>query len=56
MMKIVENNLAEIIIIISIFTMCFFSSCGNTKEMKKCCKKTVQEMYEYEGLTNNINK
>ena len=27
------------------------SSCGNTNEVKKCCKKTTQEVYEYEGLT-----
>ena len=26
------------------------SSC-TTNEMKNCCKRTVQEVYEYEGLT-----
>jgi PBP1b-binding outer membrane lipoprotein LpoB len=27
------------------------SSCTITKEKKDCCKKTAQEVYEYEGLT-----
>ena len=31
------------------------SSCGNTKQLhekklKKCCEKTVEAVYEYEGL------
>ena len=26
-------------------------SYGQSKDMKDCCKKTVQEVYEYEGLT-----
>ena len=26
------------------------SSCGSSKQMKKCCEKTAQEVYEYEGL------
>ena len=53
MKKIIEQNLAEIIII-SIFILAF-SSCTTTKQiqekpMKDCCKKTVQAVYEYEGL------
>ena len=53
MSKIIERNLAEIIII-SIFIIAF-SSCGSTKEMKECCKKTAQEVYEYEGLVVDCN-
>tara|TARA_Y100001970_G_scaffold217409_1_gene266301 strand:- start:328 stop:510 length:183 start_codon:yes stop_codon:yes gene_type:complete len=49
MSKVIERNVAEIIII-GVFLMVFLSSCGSTKEMKKCCKQTVQEVYEYEGL------
>ena len=45
----IERNVAEIIML-SLFTVVFMSSCGSTKEMKGCCKKTVQEVYEYEGL------
>ena len=52
MKKIIEKNLAEIIVI-TVFIVCF-SSCSNTKQtqeepMKECCKKTVQAVYEYEG-------
>ena len=50
MTKIVEKSIAEIIII-GLITIVFLSSCGNTKEMKDCCKKTAQEVYEYEGWT-----
>tara|TARA_Y100001973_G_scaffold8207_1_gene11284 strand:- start:541 stop:723 length:183 start_codon:yes stop_codon:yes gene_type:complete len=49
MSKIIERNVAEMIII-GVFLMIFLSSCGGTKEMKKCCKQTVQEVYEYEGI------
>jgi len=49
MKKIIEKNVAEIIML-SLFTVVFMSSCGSTEEMKDCCKKTVQEVYEYEGL------
>ena len=49
MKKMIERNVAEIIML-SLFTVVFMSSCGSTKEMKDCCKKTVQEVYEYEGL------
>ena len=30
--------------------MVILSSCATTK-VKDCCKKTAQEVYEYEGLT-----
>ena len=55
MKKIMEKSVAEIIVI-SIFLIIFLSSCGNSKqikekEMKDCCKKTAQEVYEYEGWT-----
>ena len=36
---------------IIIIGMVVLSSCTTTKVDKKCCKKTVQEVYEYEGLT-----
>ncbi len=54
MKKIIENSVAEIIII-SVFLIVFLSSCSCTKQiqekpMKDCCKKTAQEVYEYEGL------
>jgi hypothetical protein len=26
------------------------SSCGNVKQIKKCCEKTVQEVYIYEEI------
>ena len=52
MKKIIEKNLAELIVT-TVFIICF-SSCSNTKQiqeeqMKECCKKTVQAVYEYEG-------
>jgi hypothetical protein len=50
MSKIIERNVAEIIIV-GVFLTIFLSSCGSTKEMKKCCKQTAQEVYEYEGWT-----
>ena len=49
MKKIIERNVAEIIML-SLFAVVFMSGCGSTKETKDCCKKTVQEVYEYEGL------
>ena len=52
MKKIIEQNLAELIVI-TVFIVCF-SSCTSTKKIqepvKECCEKTVQEVYEYEGL------
>ena len=50
MSKVIEKNVAELIVL-TIFLIVFLSSCGNTKEMKKCCKQTAQEVYEYEGWT-----
>ena len=52
MKKIIEQNLAEIIVT-TVFIVCF-SSCTSTKQIqepvKECCEKTVQAVYEYEGL------
>ena len=47
MVRVIERNVAEIIML-SLFTIVFMSSCGSTEEMKDCCKKTVQDVYEYE--------
>ena len=49
MTKVIEKNVAELIMI-AMATLILMSSCGSTEEMKDCCKKTVQEVYEYEGL------
>ena len=49
MSKVIEKNVAEIIVI-GVFLMVLLSSCGSAKKMMKCCKQTVQEVYEYEGL------
>ena len=49
MSKVIEKNVAEIIII-GVFLIVFLSSCGSTNKVKKCCAKTAQEVYEYEGL------
>jgi PBP1b-binding outer membrane lipoprotein LpoB len=38
--------------ILIISGMVILSSCVTTK-VKDCCKKTAQEVYEYEGLTMN---
>ena len=50
MIKIIERNVAEIIIL-GILLIILLSSCGSTNKVKKCCAKTAQEVYEYEGLT-----
>ena len=56
MKKVLEKSMAEIIFI-TIVTLVMMSSCSVQKKVnKKCCIKTAQEVYEYEGLTNNINK
>ena len=34
--------------ILIISTLLLMSSCGSTKEIKKCCEKTVNEVYKYE--------
>ena len=36
-------------IILIIIVIMAVSSCGSTKEMKKCCEKTASEMYKYEN-------
>ena len=46
MHKIKENYTAEIIVII-VFAIALLSSCGSTK---KCCIKTANEVYKYEGM------
>ena len=48
-----ERNVAEIIMI-ALFLVVMLSSCGISKkiqeeQMKECCKKTAQAVYEYEG-------
>ena len=45
------RNAVLIPLIILISMLIFCSSCGSSNEIKKCCKNTVQEVYEYEGLT-----
>ena len=52
MSKIIEKNVAELIVL-GIFLIILLSSCGSTNKVKKCCQKTGQEVYEYEGLTVN---
>ena len=46
MSKIRDNYLAEIIVI----TTMLLTSCGSTK---KCCIKTANEVYKYEGMYAN---
>ena len=52
MSKIIEKNVAELIVL-GIFLIILLSSCGSTNKVKKCCQKTAQEVYEYEGLIVN---
>ena len=49
MTKIIERNMAELIVL-TITALVLMSSCGSTEKVKDCCKKTAQEVYEYEGL------
>ena len=42
--------MSAIMILAALMIVVSMSSCGSTKKIKKCCKKTVQEVYEYEGL------
>ena len=49
MSKIKDIYLAEVIILIVITTM-LLTSCGT---MKKCCVKTANEVYKYEGMYAN---
>ena len=41
--------MSAIMILLVLITIMSMSSCGSTGEMKKCCKKTSQAVYEYEG-------
>ena len=41
---------STIMILAALIMIMSMSSCGSSNEIKKCCKKTVQEVYEYEGL------
>ncbi len=47
-----ERNLNRVYalsgILILIFVLMSITSCGSSKEMKKCCEKTANELYEYE--------
>jgi hypothetical protein len=49
-----EKNLNRIYsisgIILLIIVIMSMSSCGNVKQIKKCCEKTVQEVYIYEEI------
>ena len=49
MHKVRDNYVAEIIVILVITTM-LLTSCGGTK---KCCIKTANEVYKYEGMYAN---
>ena len=42
---------SAIMILAALVLVMSMSSCGSSNEVKKCCKKTAQEVYEYEGLT-----
>ena len=49
MRRVADNYTAEIIILIVIAIM-FLTSCSGTK---KCCIKTANEVYKYEGMYAN---
>ena len=49
MSKVRDNYLAEIIITVVVLIM-FLTSCSGTK---KCCVKTANEVYKYEGMYAN---
>lgn len=49
MSKVRDNYLAEIIVVLVIITI-LLASCGSTK---KCCIKTANEVYKYEGMYTN---
>jgi len=49
MHKVRDNYTAELIILVVIAVM-FLTSCGSTK---KCCIKTANEVYKYEGMYAN---
>ena len=49
-----RNIVLSAFVILALLIM-LMSSCGSTKQLqkeplKKCCEKTVQAVYEYEGL------
>ena len=49
-----RNAVLSTIILLTLLIV-LLSSCGSTKQLeekpvKECCKKTVQAVYEYEGL------
>ena len=41
---------STIMILAALIMIMSMSSCGSSNKIKKCCKKTVQEVYEHEGL------
>ena len=49
MHKVRDNYTAEILILI-VITVMLLTSCGSTK---KCCTKTANEVYKYEGMYAN---
>ena len=49
MRRVADNYIAEIIILI-VITVMLLTSCGGTK---KCCIKTANEVYKYEGMYAN---
>ena len=49
MRRVRDNYTAEVIVILVITTM-LLTSCGSTK---KCCVKTANEVYKYEGMYAN---
>jgi len=49
MRRVADNYTAEIIILI-VITVMLLTSCGSTK---KCCIKTANEVYKYEGMYAN---
>ena len=49
MRRVADNYTAEIIILV-VITVMLLTSCGSTK---KCCIKTANEVYKYEGMYAN---
>ena len=58
MTKIKDNYLAEVIIV-AVIALMLLNSCGSTytcpsyASTKKCCIKTANEVYKYEGMYAN---
>ena len=46
-----ERNATLIVILFWIIVAILILGCNTTNEVKKCCEKTAQEVYEYEGWT-----